>query len=78
MKPLKYTCQGELGVLGLGCTFCCCDTGGALPKRMGVELNAKGMYPDAQSARKASEIVNEERLGEPCHYLPFALFTCPL
>ena len=76
LPPLDYHRHGTLGVLGLGCTFCCCDTDGALPMRLGIQLNSHGMYPDAQSAMKAAEIVNEERLGEPCHYLPFALFRC--
>ena len=74
LPPLDYHKKGN--VLGLGCTFCCCDTDGALPKRLGIQLNPHGMYPDEQSATKAAEIVNEERLGEPCHYLPFALFRC--
>ncbi len=77
LPPLKYRQQGEgVGVLGLGCTFCCCDMDGGLPKRLCVQLNANGMYFDAQSAKKAAKLVNEERLGEPCHYLPFALFKC--
>ena len=76
LPPLDYHRHGTLGVLGLGCTFCCCDTDGALPKRLGIQLNSHGMYPDEQSAMKAAEIVNKERLGEPCHYLPFALFLC--
>ena len=76
LPPLDYHRHGTLGVLGLGCTFCCCDTDGALSKRLGIQLNPHGMYPDEQSATKAAEIVNEERLGEPCHYLPFALFRC--
>ena len=76
LPPLDYHRHGTLGVLGLGCTFVCCDTDGALAKRLGVQLNSVGMYPDASSATKAAEIVNDERLGEPCHYLPFALFRC--
>ncbi len=75
LPPLDYHRHGTLGVLGLGCTFCCCDTDGALVKRLGVQLNPQGMYLDAASAMKAAEIVNAERLGESCHYLPFALFS---
>ncbi len=76
LLPLDYHRHGTLGVLGLGCTFCCCDTDGALVKRLGIQLNSNGMYSDEESATKAVEIVNTERLGEPCHYLPFALFKC--
>ena len=74
LPPLVYHFTGM--TLGLGCSFCCCDMDGALIKRMGVQLNSYGMYPDAKSAKQAAEIVNSERLGEPCHYLPFALFRC--
>ena len=74
MAPLVYHFTGM--TLGLGCSFCCCDMDGALIKRMGVQLNSYGMYPDAKSAKQVAEIVNLERLGEPCHYLPFALFRC--
>ena len=76
LPPLDYRRHGTMGVLGLCCTFVCCDTNGALARRLGVQLNSRGMYPDASSATKAAEIVNSERLGEPCHYLPFALFRC--
>ena len=72
LPPLDYHKHGV--VWGLGCTFFCCDSVNALPRRMGVSLNSHGMYPDEESAMKAAEIVNSERLGEPCHYLPFALF----
>ena len=74
LPPLVYHFTGM--TLGLGCSFYCCDMDGALIKRMGVQLNSYGMYPDAKSANQAVEIVNLERLGEPCHYLPFALFRC--
>lgn len=76
LPPLDYHRHGPLGNVGLGCTFVCCDTKGVLAERLGVQLNSRGMYPDASSAMKAAEIVNAERLGEPCHYLPFALFRC--
>ena len=76
LLPLDCHRQGTLRALGLGCTFCCCDTDGVLPKRLGIRLNSHGMYPDEPAARKAAEIVNSERLGEPCHYLPFALLRC--
>ncbi|MBQ9367332.1 MAG: hypothetical protein IJT83_06085 [Victivallales bacterium] len=76
LPPLDYHRHGAMGVLGLGCTFVCCDTNGALSRRLGMQLNSQGMYPDASSATKAAEIVNAERMGEPCHYLPFALFKC--
>ncbi|MBO7090519.1 MAG: hypothetical protein J6W23_01950 [Victivallales bacterium] len=74
LPPLVYHFTGM--TLGLGCSFCCSDMDGALIKRMGIQLNSYGMYPDAKSAKQAAEIVNSERLGEPCHYLPFALFKC--
>ncbi|MBQ7175794.1 MAG: hypothetical protein IJS08_00140 [Victivallales bacterium] len=76
LPPLDYHRHGTMGILELGCTFCCCDNDGALPKRLGVQLNSIGMYPDATSATMAANVVNKERLGEPCHYLPFALFRC--
>ena len=74
LPPLVYHFTGM--TLGLGCSFYCCDMDGALIKRMGIRLNSYGLYPDAKSAKQAAEIVNSERLGEPCHYLPFALFRC--
>ena len=74
LPPLVYHFTGM--TLGLGCSFCCSDMDGALIKRMGIQLNSYGMYPDAKSAKQVAEIVNSERLGEPCHYLPFALFKC--
>lgn len=78
LPPMDYHAHGRIGELaGLRCTFCCCDSNGALPKRLGIQLNSHGLYPDAQSATRAAGIVNSERLGEPCHYLPFALFACP-
>ena len=76
-EPLPQLVYHFTGItLGLGCSFCCSDMDGALIKRMGIQLNLYGMYPDAKSAILAAEIVNSERLGEPCHYLPFALFRC--
>ena len=74
LPPMVYHFTGM--TLGLGCSFCCSDIDGALVKRMGIQLNSYGMYPNANSAKQVAEIVNSERLGEPCHYLPFALFRC--
>ena len=73
LPPMDYN---HKLVAGLGCTFWCCDVKGELPQRLGIQLNTNGMYPDALSAAKTAEIINKERLGEPCHYLPFALFRC--
>lgn len=73
LKPLDFS---ENSVMGLGCTLLCCDPNGSVPARLGITLNRFGFYPDAPAAIQAADLVNREHLGEPCRYLPFALFRC--
>ncbi|NMA40579.1 MAG: hypothetical protein GX937_10435 [Lentisphaerae bacterium] len=63
----------KIDIMGLGCTICCCDANGEIPARLGITLNRRGLYPNAADAIRAAALVNQEKLGEPCYYIPLAL-----
>lgn len=71
---IKKPDYAKIGTMGLGCTICCCDEKGEIPARLGITLNRWGLYPDVAGATRATVLVNRERLGEPCYYIPLALF----
>lgn len=79
----NYVSQGDerkkpdyskIDMMGLGCTICCCDERGEIPARLGITLNRWGLYPDADAAIRAQALIKQEQLGEPCYYIPLALF----
>lgn len=72
LPPLDFSALS----MGFGCSLFCCDPDAEIPARLGITLNARGLYPDAPSALTAASLVNRERLAEPSRYLPFALFQC--
>lgn len=75
-EELKELDFNKLYTMGLNCTLRCCDPDGEIPARLGISLNSNGFYPDADSAREIANLVNRERLAEPCRYLPFAVYQC--
>lgn len=74
----NYGCAGKPDFTngnwsGFGCSIWCIDSGNEIRKRSGTAQNRFGLCETLEDAERVADLINKEKLGEPCEYFPLAL-----